>query len=585
MEFFTDVLWFQWNCPFLFVKHNVIFNLAPVSIIIYFLTSLIGPVGSVTSATLKILNLSSNRLSGLLPARVGHCATIDLSKNMLSGNLSRFQGWGNYVENIDLSSNSLTGTMQDQTSQFLRLTTFTISNNSVEGVLPLVLGLYPELKRIDLSLNRFSGSLPSSLFNSTKLTDINLSFNEFTGMIPIADTLPFQEFPQSLALVSLNLSHNSLTGHLPQELSRLRNIAYMDLSSNQFEGAIPDDLPDEIKGFNVSYNNLSGVVPENLSSFPDSSFHPGNSLLYFPYSHFSPKGDPNINMKGHDSHMKSAFRAGLIAGLVCGVFVISLFILIIYYRIHQQEDGTELSKGSDVSKGIHETVSSLPGELVPHENAMTSSTSVNLPPDCVTSSIHMGSPKQQSHNMFVQGTKNLCLPESIEQSEVISSPATLAETDTPSPSGVMHLPEHPGSLRVCSPDKLAGDLHLFDRSLTFSAEELSCAPAEVIGRSCHGTLYKALLPSGHFLAVKWLKEGIAKGRKEFAREAKKLGNIKHPNLVSLQGYYWGPMDHEKLIISKYISASSLDLYLQGKKLRPFILLHFHQNCLLFYPFF
>lgn len=523
---------------------------------------MIGPVGSITSGTLKNLNLSSNMLSGPLPAKVGHCATIDLSKNMLSGNLSRFQGWGNYVETIDLSSNLLTGTLPDQTSQFLRLTTFKISNNSVEGVLPLVLGLYPELKRIDFSLNQFSGFLPSSLFNSTKLTDINLSFNKFMGMISITDR-PFEEFTQNLALVSLNLSHNALTGHLPRELSRFHNIVYLDLSNNHFEGGIPDDLPDEIKGFNVSYNNLSGFVPENLRRFPDSSFHPGNSLLYFPYSAFSPKGDPDINLKRHGSHMKSAFRAALIAGLVCGVFVIALFILMIYYKTHQQEAGRKSSKGSNESKGIHERVSSLPGALILNENAIASSASVNLPPDHVTST-HMGSPKEQSGTIFIQRPKDLCLPESIQHNEVISSPMTLIATANPSPSRVEHLSENPGSLRVCSPDKLAGDLHLFDSSLMFSAEELSCAPAEVIGRSCHGTLYKALLPSGNFLAVKWLKEGIAKGRKEFAREAKKLGNIKHPNLVSLQGYYWGPTDHEKLIISNYISASSLDLYLHGK---------------------
>ncbi|PQP92680.1 putative inactive receptor kinase [Prunus yedoensis var. nudiflora] len=36
---------------------------------------------------------------------------------------------------------------------------------------------------------------------------------------------------------------------------------------------------------------------------------------------------------------------------------------------------------------------------------------------------------------------------------------------------------------------------------------------------------QSMLDSGHVSAVKWLREGIAKGRKEFAREVKKLGNI------------------------------------------------------------
>ena len=106
--------------------------------------------------------------------------------------------------------------------------------------------------------------------------------------------------------------------------------------------------------------------------------------------------------------------------------------------------------------------------------------------------------------------------------------------------------------------------HIFDGSLVLTVEELSCAPAEVIGRSCHGTLYKATLDSGHELAIKWLREGITKGKKELAREIKKLGTIKHPNLVSVQGYYLGPKEHEKLIISNYMNAQSLDIYLHGK---------------------
>lgn len=159
--------------------------------------------------------------------------------------------------------------------------------------------------------------------------------------------------------------------------------------------------------------------------------------------------------------------------------------------------------------------------------------------------------------------------ESGDVSSAIRGPKDLdhqesASPNASSPSKIWHQPENSTALKVCSPDKLAGDLHLYDNSLKFSAEELSSAPAEPVGTSCHGTLYKAVLSSGQVLAVKLLKEGIAKGRKEFAREAKKLGHIRHPNLVSLQGFYWGPKEHEKLLISKYIDAPCLALYLHGK---------------------
>lgn len=161
------------------------------------------------------------------------------------------------------------------------------------------------------------------------------------------------------------------------------------------------------------------------------------------------------------------------------------------------------------------------------------------------------------------GPKDLGLPEAMLKSEVISSPLSLLSSANTSSPDRQQLSEYSSPLKVSSPDKLSGDLQLFDSSLRFTAEELSCAPAEFIAMSCHGKLYKALLGSGHVLAVKWLKEGIVKGRKEFSREARKLGSIRHPNLVSFLGYYWGPKDHEKLLLSNYIDAPSLALYLHG----------------------
>nr|KYP73189.1 putative LRR receptor-like serine/threonine-protein kinase At4g20940 family [Cajanus cajan] len=447
-----------------------------------------GPIGIITSVTLRKLNLSSNKLSGPLPLRVGHCAIIDLSNNTLSGNFSRIRYWGNYVEVVQLSINSLRGMLPNETSQFLRLTALKVSNNSLDGFLPPILGTYPELKEIDLSLNQLSGFLLPSFFTSTKLINLNLSNNKFSGSIPIQFQPPTDPLvsAENFSLVSLDLSHNNLSGILPSDMSRLHNLAYLNLCSNKLEGTIPDDLPDELRVLNVSFNNLSGVVPQNLKQFPESAFHPGNTMLIFPNSQFAPKDSSNLGLREHWLHKKSAARISLIACLVAGAFVMAL---------------------ADLGHS----------ELVKHE----------------------------------EGT---------------SSPMSILSPSNPS-SSKSHQFENPGSLRVSSPDKLIGDLHIFDGSLVLTAEELSCAPAEVIGRSCHGTLYKATLDSGHALAVKWLRDGITKGKKELAREIKKLGTIKHPNLVSIQGYYLGPKEHEKLIISNYMNAQSLDIYLHEAEKR------------------
>ncbi|KAL4034896.1 hypothetical protein IC575_003567 [Cucumis melo] len=526
------------------------------------LNELQGPVGSITSTTLKKLNISSNKLTGSLPATVGRCAVIDLSNNMLSGDLSRIQSWGNHVEVIQLSSNSLTGTLSNKSSQFLRLTLLNISNNSLEGVLPTVLGTYPELEVIDLSHNRLNGPVPSTLFHSLKLTDLNLSGNNFTGPIPLYESIDSTSSSslQSSSLNSLDLSRNSLTGRLPVELSKLHSLVYLNLSKNYFDGIIPDNLPNSLKGFDVSFNNLSGEVPGNLMRFSDSAFHPGNSLLIFPSSSSTPGHFPGLPSTMHRARMKPVVKIVLIAGLIVVAVSVVLFCIILYYRA-QRLDRRSTSTNNGKEGAVEEASS------VTSQSETDKKKNASIPPSVFHQDFLPPSHRVEGRVggdiwSVSDKARDFGYHESLGKGEGISSPMSLMSSSNPSPSKMQQHPDHPRALKVRSPDKLAGDLHLFDGSLMFTAEELSRAPAEVVGKSCHGTLYKATLDSGHVLAVKWLREGMAKGKKEFAREVKKLGSIKHPNLVSINGYYWGPRDHEKLVISTFINAQSLAFYLQ-----------------------
>ncbi|KAK7300319.1 hypothetical protein RJT34_11162 [Clitoria ternatea] len=507
-----------------------------------------GPIGIITSVTLRKLNISSNKLSGPLPLRVGHCAIIDLSNNTLSGNLSRIRYWGNYVEVVQLNANSLRGMLPNETSQFLRLTALKVSNNSLEGSLPPVLGTYPELEEIDLSLNQLSGFLLPSFFTSTKLTNLNLSNNKLSGSIPIQFEPPSNPLvsAENFSLVFLDLSNNNLSGVLPSNMSKLHNLAYLNLCNNRLEGNIPDDLPNELRVLNISFNNLSGVVPENLKQFPDSAFHPGNTMLKFPHSQLSPKDTSNLDFREHRLHKKNGTRNALIVCLIASAFVMALVAIIIYYRVHHKKERTSKQSGT---RDITRESTCTSNIEAPYRNLEP------LPP-----SQRVSADDARTIHPMLKKPIDVGHHELVKHEEIISSPMSILSPSNPS-SSKSHQFENPGSLKVSSPDKLVGDLHLCDGSLVLTAEELSCAPAEVIGRSCHGTLYKATLESGHALAVKWLREGITKGKKELAREIKKLGTIKHPNLVSIQGYYLGPKEHEKLIISNFMNAQSLDVYL------------------------
>jgi hypothetical protein len=510
---------------------------------------------------------------------------------MLYGNLSVARTWGNYLQMVDLSSNRLTGSWPNETTQFLRLTSLRISNNLLSGELPIVLGTYPELIFIDLSINQLHGPLPGNLFTAVKLTFLNLSGNSFTGTLPLrnSDTknstsidlsiLPVQtsnlsyvdlssnflhgSLPMGIgdlsALTLLNLRQNNFTGEIPRTITKLKNLLYIDLSSNNFNGSIPDGLPDDLVEFNVSYNYLSGSVPSNLLKFPDSSFHPGNELLVLPRSE-------SLNGSDKSDEARHGLKRGILYALIiCVVVFVTgiIVLLLVHWKISSwksREKGTGQGKHVGQVQSAQRSAEISTTEM--HDVALESSPSaeygaVSLPG------------KERRHE-----AQDAPIDAAYFNEPAGSSSARKDSTKSSMPSLSSSPPDarsqhHHSILRVHSPDKLVGDLHLFDNSVVFTAEELSCAPAEIIGRSCHGTSYKATLDNGYMLTVKWLKEGFAKSKKEFSREIKKLGSVRHPNLVPLRGYYWGPKEHERIMISDYADATSLSTYLSGKMV-PFL---------------
>ncbi|KAJ6835485.1 putative inactive receptor kinase [Iris pallida] len=342
-----------------------------------------GSIRSINSTTLKVVNLSSNALSGPLPSNIGNCISVDLSKNMISDDLSVIQNWGDALETIDLSSNSLSGNYPNSTSQFGNLLSIKLQNNSIEGSLPSVLGRYPRLLTLDFSSNKFSGPILPALLTSVTLTTLNLSGNQLTGTIPIqnshsTESLVLASYPH---LESLDLSHNllsgplppavgylqrlkminlgdnDLSGELPNEISKLGELEVVDLSMNHLNGSIPDMLQPGLKVFNVSYNDLSGTVPEHLRLLPSTSFYPGNSLLIFPgYEATWKNNSGGINNVRQDQHSKGSVRVTYIVGSI-GVFLFLLFALVAFYKIRSQEfcgrkrSRDHLTTGRDVKLG------------------------------------------------------------------------------------------------------------------------------------------------------------------------------------------------------------------------------------------
>lgn len=571
-----------------------------------------GSIPRINSTTLSMLNLSANVLSGSLPPSVGSCVIIDLSMNRLSDDISIVQNWEATLEVLDLSSNRLAGSIK-LTSQLQRLIMLNIRNNSLVGSLPSGLGTYPRLSTVDLSFNELDGLIPPSFFTSMTLTNLNLSGNHFTGPIPLQGShtnellvLPSYPHMESLDLSDnsltgslqpeignlgrlrlLNLANNHLSGQLPNELRKLGGLEYLDLSHNNFNGKIPDKLPLSLKGFNVSHNDLSGQIPENLINFPDTSFRPGNDLLIYQNGLPSQSGTPSQTQeRGKHHSSKSSIRVAIIVASVVAAVMIA-FILLAYYRVQLQDFRVRSGfRGQTTGRDVKIGRFSRPSLFNFHSNAEAPPTSLSFSNDHLLTS---NSRSLSGQKEFVTEIVEHVVPAGMAASSAStnlnlldSHPTTSGRKSSPgspiasSPHFIEAI-EQPVTLDVYSPDRLAGELFFLDDSLAFTAEELSRAPAEVLGRSSHGTLYKATLGSGHMLTVKWLRVGLVKHKKEFAKEVKRIGSIRHPNVVPLRAYYWGPREQERLILADYIEGDSVALHLYESTPRRYSLLSLSQR--------
>ncbi|KAM0925813.1 hypothetical protein ACQ4PT_003965 [Festuca glaucescens] len=88
------------------------------------------------------------------------------------------------------------------------------------------------------------------------LVNLDLSSNSLTGQIP-------EEISFLIRLTNLNLSSNQLIGKIPNQIGDLKQLESLDLSYNELTGEIPSGLSDltSLSYLNLSYNNLSGAIP------------------------------------------------------------------------------------------------------------------------------------------------------------------------------------------------------------------------------------------------------------------------------------------------------------------------------------
>ncbi|KAL6629136.1 hypothetical protein ACP70R_028901 [Stipagrostis hirtigluma subsp. patula] len=212
---------------------------------------------------LRVLSITACSLSGNIPlwlSKLKNLEMLFLNRNRLSGPIPSWIKNLDSLFHLDISDNKLAGELPPALMEMPMLS----KENNATHVDPRV-----------FELPVYIGHSSQYRITSTFARTLDLSHNNITGVIP-------QEIVQLKLLDRLNLSFNSLSGEIPQQLGNLTNLQVLDLSNNHLTGAIPPALNNLhfLTRFNVSHNDLEGPIPNGgqISTFPSSSFD-GNPKL------------------------------------------------------------------------------------------------------------------------------------------------------------------------------------------------------------------------------------------------------------------------------------------------------------------
>lgn len=563
--------------------------------------------------TLWKINVSSNALSGSIPEFLGDLPNIrflDLSKNGFEGEIpSSLFKFCEKTKFISLSHNNLSGTIPIIVNNCLNLEGFDVSFNSLTGELPpqiceipplaylsvrnnMLAGSVEEqvtncqtLELLDLGSNLFTGIAPFSVLEFANLSYFNVSYNGFEGQIQPIETcserlevfdvagngfegeIPMSIVSQCSGLKVLNMAYNRLNGQIPAEISNLKRISVIKLGNNSINGEIPEEfgsiellqvldlhnldldggIPDSLSNcrflleLDVSGNSLQGGIPEtfyNMSNLRILDLHRNNLDGTIP------------STLGNLSKIQTL---DLSQNSLSGSIPLSL---------------SNLSTLSHFNVSYNNLSGQIPSFSLQNFNSSVFSNNPGLcgPPldrSCSPDSTNSESkrPKLSVSTIIAIVAASLILSGVIliiilnmkarrrrrEDETMIIESTPLASSDS---------------------NLIIGKLVLFSKTLPSKYEDWEAGTKALLDKNCLigsgtiGTVYRADFETGISIAVKKLKSvGRIKSQDEFEHEIGRLGSLRHPNLVSFQGYYWSST--MQLILSDFAPNGNLYDNLHG----------------------
>ncbi|KAH9686543.1 Receptor-like protein 43 [Citrus sinensis] len=241
-------------------------------------------------SNLKTLDLCDVSIDSMIPHNIGNLSSltfVSLRNYELQGRIPSSIGNLSKLLHLDISLNELQGDLLGSIGNLRSLEAIYMSECNFSGQITSSLRNLTELLVLDMAQNSYGGTIELVLAsillpgNNGDLVTFDLSSNNLQGPLPVPPpgTVNYLAFSSSLTgeipswicnlniLESLVLSHNNLSGLLPQCLGNFSNeLSVLDLQGNNFSGTIPNTFTKESRlgVMDLSHNLFQGRIPRSL---------------------------------------------------------------------------------------------------------------------------------------------------------------------------------------------------------------------------------------------------------------------------------------------------------------------------------
>ncbi|MED6158318.1 hypothetical protein PIB30_031620 [Stylosanthes scabra] len=239
------------------------------------------------------LALTENTLHGEIPSLLSnlkHLINLDLSSNSFSGHILDVFANLTKLESVAFESNRLGGQLPPSLFHLTQLSDLSLSANNLEGPIPSKVPKLSKLNLFYLDHNLLNGTIPNWCYSLSSLTNMDLSNNKLVGPVGefstySMDTLSLSNnklqasnnnftgnvsstFCNASSLSALILSHNHLSGMIPQCLGTALSLSVLDLQVNNFHGSIPTNFSqsNQFQTIKLNGNQLEDPLPKSLAN-------------------------------------------------------------------------------------------------------------------------------------------------------------------------------------------------------------------------------------------------------------------------------------------------------------------------------